>query len=218
MDVDPGHKWFGKLFPCVCKDKVITTAMQEQLGSRLQPNTFVDFIVSNDITDTMLKQAKGFVQGFYNLYTVYGANGTGKTTILMAITNEFLNAGTRAVYLTAYDAIEYVKAGFGLDFGADARISKISNLPILLLDELSQVRWSEYNAETLEAILDRRHRADRPTGLALDQDPEEVLSPRFASRLTSGSFIKVSGEDWRPDLGKAAMERAERGSVMERGE
>lgn len=218
MDIsDTHHPWFGKVFPCRCKVGEITTGVQDKIGSDYYDITLANFMTNNETTTEMLKTARAFVNNAIPTYCVYGSNGSGKTTILSAITNEFIKHGIQTLYVTAYDAMEYIKAGINHDFGTDERISKIISVPVLCMDELTQVRWTEYNQETLEAILDRRIRVSRSTAVAMDQDPDEVLSPRIASRFKLGAYIHIKGSDWRIKQGELNVRAAQRAAVMDRG-
>lgn len=212
MDVggDIHHPWFGKLFPCVCKQKEIVTHLQTTIGSELKPVSTNDIIERGEGSRRMSAAANLFIHGNITSLTIYGTNGTGKTTTLMAIANALLDNQVGALYITAADAMSYIKGGIGLDFNDIDRMEKLIGVPVLLLDELTQVNWTVYVREKLETILDRRYRSGTPIAMAMDQDPEDVLSPRFASRMRAGSYIKIAEPDMREQLGRAAaMERGE---------
>ena len=142
--------------------------------------------------------ARELVDDRIKFLSFWGSNGTGKTTALMAITNELISKGVPALYVTAADLMEYIKAGIGQLYGPDERVAKVSEVGVLCLDELSQVKMTEYVAEKIETIIDRRYRYERRTVVALDQNPDEVLSPRMVSRLRSGVYFGVDGPDLRP--------------------
>jgi DNA replication protein DnaC len=208
---DIHHPWFGKLFPCVCRQKQIVTHMQTTVGSELLPVRFNDIEERGEGSRRMKQAAQLFIHGNITSLTIYGTNGNGKTTTLMAIANALLDNQVGALYITAADAMAYIKGGIGLDFNDFDRMEKLIAVPVLLLDELTQVVWTPYVTEKLETVLDRRYRGNKPIAMAMDQDPEDVLSPRFASRMRSGAYIKISEPDMRADIGRvAAMDRGER--------
>jgi len=175
------------------------TGMQESLGTPTRDVLLKDIIVGSEASQKMKANAQHFIAGLVPFLTLWGTNGTGKTTTLMAIANELTAKGTACVYVTAADVMEYIKDGIGdQDNSADHRVGKIAKLSILCLDEISQVKWTEYVSEKLETILDRRYRMELQTALALDQDPQDVLPPRFYSRMRSGAIVQIGDPDKRP--------------------
>ena len=209
---DEFHPWFGKVFRCICRQVEDVTQLQETLGTPTRTVMIKDLMDRKDGI-VMKKNAVHFINELQTFFTVWGNNGTGKTTALMAITNELMAKGIACVYVTAVDLMAWIKEGIGDQDKSDAaRAEQVAQLPVLCLDELTQVRWTEYVTEKLESILDWRYRFELRTAMAMDEDPETVLSPRFVSRMRSGAYIRITDSDLRPGLRENGRREA-----MERG-
>lgn len=192
------HPWFGKLFRCPCKQAEDAQALQSRLGTPTKPVTLANLIDRGPDSRAMKQAAAQFVSGSLTFLTIWGNNGTGKTTALMAVTNEIIAQGKACIYVTAADAMTWIKDGIGDDYSAEGRVDTLAAVPALCLDELTQVNWTDYVTEKLETILDRRYRAELQTAMAMDQDPQDVLSTRFASRMQAGAYLKIGEIDMRP--------------------
>jgi hypothetical protein len=202
---DIHHPLFGKALRCVCQQAADVRVLQAKLGTPTRAVGLQDVLERSEASKNMRVTAERFINGNVNFYTLFGRNGTGKTTTLMAITNELMARGRACVYVTAADLMATIKDGIHhQDKNDQARLDQFAKLPALCIDELTQLNWTGYVTEKLESLLDRRYRAGRPTALAMDQDPEAVLPARFSSRLRSGAYLQVSDLDMRPLLGQRA--------------
>jgi len=204
---------FGKLVACRCKTQENAARMQVNWGSSLDRSLgLADFLVRGEGSKRMLSAARSFIANPTQMVTVYGdavtgqassANGNGKTTWAQIIVNECIRRGVVAVYITASDAVEYLKGGIqDKHMNVEARLQKLTDVPVLALDELTQARWTEWVSDQLSTLIDRRYRLHgRGTLLVMDERPSENLHPRLISRMREGVVIKNSDTDMRPSLG-----------------
>jgi hypothetical protein len=200
---DIHHPWFGKVFRCVCRQAADVRGLQEKLGTPTRGVGLGDVMERSQDSKNMRVTAMHFVSGQVTFFTLFGRNGTGKTTTLMAITNELMDRGRACVYVTAADLMAFIKDGIhNQDKSDQARLDQFASLAALCLDELTQINWTGYVSEKLESLLDRRYRAGLQTAVAMDQDPQAALPARFTSRLRSGAYLQVGDLDMRPLLGQ----------------
>lgn len=206
---DPG---FGKVVACVCQQKQIAERLQVAMGTKLDVDKrFLHVLERGDGSLAMKQAAILFVGRPFGFLTVFGlvikdrkssANGNGKTTCLQAIVNECVERGFASVYLTASDMIEFLKAGIGDDdYDVESRLTVLSGIPVLCIDELSQPSWTEWVEDKMSTLINRRYAGDVGTVLALDDNPATFLHRRIYSRLQEGVLVQNSDPDMRPVLG-----------------
>jgi len=148
----------------------------------------------------MKAAASAFVENPSSYLSIWGTNGNGKSLTAKAITCELIRRGTATIYVTAHDMMAYVKAGIENDFSVDDRVSKLASVEVLCVDELTQVRWTDFVTEKIETILDRRYAARLGTVLVMDENPTQELHRRLVSRMKSGTIIENNDKDMRPLL------------------
>ena len=202
LDVPYSDPYFGKMIRCQCKAREDAERLQRAIGTSMAEVKWAGIIIKDRPgTEEMVHAARHFVQSKTGWLTIYGTNGIGKTMTLKAITWACIKAGVIAIYITAHDLIEYLKAGIGDDDNSvDDRLRSISDIPVLCLDELAAVRWTDWVAEQIESLLDIRYQLRRATVLAMDKPPEDYLSHRLCSRLKEGRIIHNMDSDMRPLL------------------
>ena len=155
----------------------------------------------------MIAAAKKFIADPQGWLTIWGTNGTGKSVALRSIATACIDAGQTALYVPLQFAVDWLKGGIEHpDFPVDRRAERLAEVPILCLDEVTGAFWSEWVSTQIETILDRRYSYERPTVLAMDENPEEHLHPRLVSRLRESIFIHNEDPDYRRAIG-AAKER-----------
>lgn len=207
-----GHPMFGKLEPCECQYPVITMRLQEL--SRVTPgerNIRLDDIVADAGPDTlkMVGYAREFLNEPIGILTIYGSSGNAKSTTLLAIINELVQARRRAVYVTAFDLFGFVRGAFDrqnnvLDESAYDRLKLFENIDVLAIDEFDAVRQTDWITEQVLDLIDTRHRygLDGICGTVLAMNEFDVLPPRVCSRLKDGqNKLCVNNDpDMRPAL------------------
>ena len=213
LDVDVHDPRFGKVLPCPCVATKSARVLQSKFGSVLNENTLLsNFRNRGEGSKKMTEIGREFIENPTGFISVFGgirkdghgsANGNGKTTWSQALVNECLAKGVSALYVTASDLMEYINAGIENN-DVDKRMAIVSNADVLVIDELTQVRWSEWVEDKLTSVIDRRYKAKATKGtiLIMDESPTDKLHKRIVSRMREGIVIKNSDTDLRPSFGQ----------------
>jgi DNA replication protein DnaC len=204
LDVPMWDERFGKSFVCDCRSGEVSAYLQRQrIGSYLEDVRMDAILERGPGSKAMIREAAAFLESPHGFLTIWGSNGNGKSTTLMAIANECLDRGVRSIYLTAADFEDYIKTGFGdADMDTKARLDALVDVPVLCLDEMSAVSWSKYNQTMLGKLIDRRYRMDESKGtvMAMDDKPDSFLHRRILSRIAEWPIVKNMDDDMRPML------------------
>ena len=177
--------------------------MQAQFGTPFKTwLRLSDFRERGEGSAAMLQSVSDFLASPTAFLTIHGRNGNGKSTFLQALTNELLERRVMTLYMSAADMMEFLKAGIGDDdYDVESRLSALSTVPVLFIDEISGINFTEWVQEKFGVLIDRRYRLELGTVLALDDDPCDILHRRIMSRLREGVIIENTDPDMRPLLG-----------------
>lgn len=134
-----------------------------------------------------------------------GDYGRGKSHILVGLVNGCRLAGVYALYTKSEVILSTLRSTFEQDAGktTDEIRRRFEQVPILVVDELDRVKWTEWAGEQLFAILNTRYDHGRPTWLASNLGPgalskkSEPLAA-LVSRMSAGKMVVVGGADLRP--------------------
>lgn len=137
--------------------------------------------------------------GWPNL-VLAGPVGCGKTHAAVAAARAASEAGLAARLISTVELLEELRPG-----GPERALERAIEAPLLVLDDLGAERPSDWTAERLALIIDRRWLDERPilatTNLSLGPSGEliEALGERSYSRLVgSGAIVlQLQGEDRR---------------------
>lgn len=198
----------SRLFRCSCQAVPDASRLQARIGSPILPLLFTDICTAGRSgTLQMVACAVGWIRHPDCILTIWGRNGTGKSMVLQAITGEVIRRGVAALYVRAHDLLDFLKAGIGDDdYDVAARLNVLASVPVLCIDELTLVRWTDWVAEQLESLLDLRYSAERGTVLAMDTDPAATLHARLLSRMREGVMVENHDSDFRQLLAEAKKE------------
>jgi len=156
----------------------------------------------------MVAAARGWVGSPDCFLTIWGKNGTGKSMLLQALTVDAINHGKAALYVRAHDLLSFLKGGIGdEDYDVEGRTATLGRVPILCIDELTLINWTNWVAEHMESLLDLRYVRENGTVLAMDEDPATFLPPRLLSRMKEGIIVVNRDDDFRPSLAAAKRRR-----------
>ncbi len=167
-------------------------------------------------TLSMVSACHEMVEQQAYMLTIWGSNGNAKSSALIATTNEFLDRGIPAVYLPAYDLLNWIQEAIGGDGtvkseSAFQRLDLVKSIRMLAIDEFQAIKVTDWRLEQLRNIIDRRWRDGLDgtsfTLVAMNEDPAS-LEPRIYSRLrdqrnraNGGSpIIENNDSDMRPLL------------------
>lgn len=222
FDVPPGHPHFGRLVPCECRAAERAEFLPRVCGLNAveRLHSLDDLIVISPATRLMVEAARAFVDRPVGFLTLHGSHGNGKTSTLQGIVNALIARNVMAVYVTAYDLVEWVKQAFQRDDdSAWSRILKFQSAPVVCIDEWDKARLTEYALELQTAIINRRDRdalaGISGTVLAMNDGRRrtdngawieygfDALPSAIRSRLLDGRYrvVQNNDPDRRPNMG-----------------
>ena len=204
-DVEPGHVFFGKLFPCPeCNKQEVdyNSGLRER-----ERNITLDMVKTANRTGTqnMVAAARKFIAKPSGFLSLHGANGTGKTMITQAIVNAATSKGIEARYLTASELSAALRETFK-DGAKDTDYSllhKFAKIPVLIIDELDKLRDTPYSREIQQELINLRYRdADiLGTVLAWNGELEDLPWQAVISRASEFVVVRNVDVDMRKLLG-----------------
>lgn len=135
----------------------------------------------------------------------YGDVGSGKTYLACSIANELIERKqVRVKIMNLSQVINQIqKSAFKLD--SNEIINNLSNIPLLILDDLGIERDTSYAREQVYNIINSRYLKGRPTIFTTNLSLEIIQNPnidleyqRIYSRILEMTIpVKVTGEDFR---------------------
>lgn len=130
-------------------------------------------------------------------FMIQGKTGTGKTHLLYAWANSH-KIPQNAIW-GVLDALNKIKAEM-LDNSSDT-FERLKSVKFLLLDDLGEAEYSQYEKTVLFRIINYRYENDLPVGITTNLPLgtlEELLGDRTISRLIEMCKIyKINGKDRR---------------------
>lgn len=134
---------------------------------------------------------------------LFGPVGVGKSRAALAACRPANDNGLEVRYLLVAEALDLLRPG-----GPDGALDDLSGCDRLILDDLGSERPTDWTAERLGILLDRRWRDERPTvvttNLELDSDDARneilaALGPRSYSRVVGDGalVLRLTGPDRR---------------------
>lgn len=131
-----------------------------------------------------------------------GPVGTGKTHAAVAAARLCAERGLDVAFLPVVELLDALRPG-----GPDGAMEDLTSVDVLVLDDVGSERPTDWTAERLYALINRRWLEERRTIATSNLDPDplrEAVGERIYSRLAGGAVAhRLSGADRR---------RARRGS------
>lgn len=142
---------------------------------------------------TFQKEGKGLL--------LFGTVGTGKTFLAACVANALIDMGIPCLVTNFARIANEVQ---GMFEGKQEYYDNLNKFPLLVIDDLSAERKTEYMQEIVFNVIDARYRANLPLIVTTNLTREELLHPsdltyqRIFSRLFEMTVpIEVTGEDRR---------------------
>lgn len=212
-----------RIVPCVCKCKAEEIKREEEerqqreLYDRIRRYRQAGFpesemsnwtFANDDGGNAQLSQAmQNYVQHFPQFrkqgkgLLLFGGVGTGKTFLAACAANALIDKGIPALVTNFARIANTVQ---GLYEGRQQYYDSLNRFPLLVLDDLSAERKTEYMQEIVFNVIDARYRAKLPlivtTNLSREElmNPEDITAQRIYSRLFEMCTpIEVAGKDRR---------------------
>ena len=172
--------------------------------------TFDTFQVANDTLKLALEKVKAIADGGNRSLLLLGENGLGKTMLAS------LALMKRGGYIyKMYEIITQIKSSYKANSVVDEMdiLKKLSNCPLLVIDEVGKQFGSESEKNWLSYIIDERYECNKPTilicnlKLKRECNEEEVANGLYiehylgrdsVSRLVEcADIVTVKGDDYR---------------------
>ena len=146
-----------------------------------------------DLFDDFKKKGKGLM--------LYGGVGTGKTFLSACIANELINKGHPCLMTSFPRIVNNIQSPQG---DKQEYIDSLQHYELMVVDDLSAERNTDYMMEMIHNVIDSRYRAGLPiivtTNLTAEElkNTSEIQRQRIFSRLFEMCIpIKVDGIDRR---------------------
>lgn len=217
-------KWNGEeeIIPCMCQCQYDKAEAKDREAKERMRREEIMSMRRDGIPDETLAQcrfinddnqhpeasavAKRYVQNFDRAsqegkgLMFFGNVGTGKTFLAACIANELLDQGHPVLVTSISRLANRIQSMYE---GKQDYIDSLNRYELLVLDDLSAERDTEYMNEIVYSIIDSRYRAKKPliitTNLSgKDSDNASPSRQRIYSRLREMTFpVKVVGDDRR---------------------
>lgn len=173
-----------------------------RVESTLNPRyTFDSFVVGNNNTVAYvaaLAVAESPAQT-YNPLFLYGGSGLGKTHMLQAIGNYYLeNYPKKKVLYTTSEKFNYELVTAIREKNNQAFRNKYRKVDLLLIDDVQFFAGKEFSQEELFHTFNALHEKDKQIVLTSDRLPSEIpqLEVRVRTRFNSGLVVDVQPPDY----------------------
>jgi DNA replication protein DnaC len=128
---------------------------------------------------------------------IAGAIGTGKTMLASCLSLDLVRLGYTVLWSNVGDVLRSLRATFNGKDNEEAVIARYTSPPILVLDDLGKERPTEWAAEQLFAILNRRYERNKTTIVTTNYGGADLvkrLTPRpdsngYADDTTAAAIV-----------------------------
>jgi len=184
--------------------------LESNIKEKFFDMTFDSYEVLNDSLKLALEKVKAIADGCNRSLLLLGDNGLGKTMLAS------LALMKRGGYIyKMYEIITQIKSSYKANSTVDEMdiLKKLSNCPLLVIDEVGKQFGSDSEKNWLSYIIDERYECNRPTILICnlkrkrDCTEEEVSNGLYiehylgrdsVSRLVEcADIVNVTGDDYR---------------------
>jgi len=137
---------------------------------------------------------------------LWGKAGAGKTVMACSILREYARRGEVIKYKSVPMLIMEIQDSYrNGEEGALSALKKVSNIPVLLIDDLGTEKNTEFVSQALYCIINEREQWERTTIITSNYSIKDfhTKDARLASRISGMcEIIHLTGEDRRFDTGK----------------
>ena len=212
-----------RIVPCICKCKADEIKREDEARQQREffekvkryrqagfPESEMaswNFAADDGTNPKMITAMQNYVQHFADFrkqgkgLLLFGDVGTGKTFLAACAANALIDRGVPAL-VTNFARIANTLQG--MFDGRQEYLDSLNHFPLLVLDDLSAERQTEYMLEIVFNVIDARYRAKLPLIVTTNLTREELMNPadvrykRIFSRLFEMCTpIEVAGADRR---------------------
>ena len=160
------------------------------------------------------ERARRYAEAPSGWLVLTGTYGSGKTHLAAAIANYRQLRGEPALFVTAPDLLDHLRATFSPDstVSYDKLFQEVRNAPLLVLDDLGVEHASPWAREKLFQLIDHRYRLGLPTVFTMSHTLDEI-DARIASRMSDparSTVMAITAPSYRgrPPASRRAPRRA----------
>jgi DNA replication protein DnaC len=171
--------------------------MSRMPHSKKNKFTFDAYKCNKDNAKT-LEIIKNYKSGFL---TICGSTGLGKTHLAIAIGREFCKEEEYVMYYQVEELMDTLRHSYDKDNGENfsEKIDELETQDLLILDDFGTQKNTDWVLSKLDTIIDSLYINEKnlivTSNLSLKAMGE--ISPRIASRLSSGKVVTLVGNDYR---------------------
>ncbi|GAB4572191.1 MAG: hypothetical protein Kow0077_10890 [Anaerolineae bacterium] len=215
LDVPVHDPRFGKAFPCPrCGEETRRHLRRQRLRklSNLDAHhdkTFATFETSlPNLSDSQASSLRSaleictrYAEQPEGWLLLQGGYGCGKTHLAAAIANHCVENGIATLFITTPDLLDHLRSTFGpsSETPYDELFDRVSNIPLLILDDLGSESPTAWAQEKLYQIINHRYSYRLATVVTTNVNLEEI-EPRVRSRLVDQHLtrsVKINAPDYR---------------------
>lgn len=164
---------------------------------------------ADEAQEPTLKACRLWLRGFRATHladsvpavALFGKPGRGKSHLLALMVDTLIrNHTVDVMYRSATQLFDELRAGVQ-EGSYEVRWQRVLHVPVLALDDLGAGRWTEWQADRFEELVDRRYSRGLPLLVATNIPPagwDAKFGPRAASRLRGICLrFELAGQDRR---------------------
>lgn len=150
-----------------------------------------------------IQHAGLFVQGVHQGLFIHGPVGTGKTRLACSILNDIWKARTSKVrFIRVPELLVRLQPAHSTEGESDNLIADLSNVPVLVLDDVGANAGTDFSRRMLQVLVDARSDRGNRTIWTSNLDPDELSEflgdGRVSSRIVgSCRIVELNGPDQR---------------------
>jgi len=212
---------FGVLELCECQKK----SREDQITARLleisnlsafKEKTFETFNIhshdgktKNATLEFAFNTAKNYAAHLNGWLLLMGGFGSGKTHLAASIANQVVTDGTRTLFLTVPDLLDWLRSTFSSQESTyQNRFDEIRNMPFLVLDDFGTQNATDWAREKLYQIINYRYINQLPTVFTTNLNIN-AIEDRISSRLQDRELVikvQIDASDYRNPIIDQSMQ------------